>query len=318
MAPRIDKAKKAFEDFTGHKPKRVTRAQLDAADQAGWKLGQAVGVSYEATRDGETAKYYHEFKKSARPDLVSRDDGKQLYFTGGRYKVTDRGITDMPALFVVNPSKRRKASKTRSAPVAKARRRRRSSAKRRSAPRQVVVMRANPTKRRRRRSVGFRRNPIAARRRRSVRGLAAGGLSFGKMLMPAVGIGLGAVGAEIAMGYLPIPANLKTGVMRPITKGAVSIAGGMLISKVLKQKKLGEFFMLGGVIIAVHDFAKELIVKSAPSVPFGAYVGTSPGGTFGAYMNRPGLGYANAAQVGTPFNGVSSDGYAHGGPDFRA
>ena len=113
-----------------------------------------------------------------------------------------------------------------------------------------------------------------------------GGLNFVKGLGPAIGIAAGAVGSEVVMGYLPIPENLKTGVMRPLTKGAVGIVGGMVLSKVLKQKRLGNYFMLGAVVIAAHDFMKEMISKSAPGVKFGQYM-----------PSYPGLGYANAAEM---------------------
>src|SRR5258706_1957023 len=92
------------------------------------------------------------------------------------------------------------------------------------------------------------------------------------------------------MGYLPIPANLKTGVMRHVTKGAVGIAAGLVLGKVLRQKRLGDFFALGAVAIAVHDAVKEWIAGSMPHVPFGMY--TRP---FGSSLG--GMGYASPGQT---------------------
>lgn len=306
------KAAQAYADFSGHKPSKVSRAKLDDSDVVGWKLGRAVGVAYQATRDGETRQYFHEFKKAAAPDVVSREDGKQLYFTGGSYQVTDRGIEDMPQLFVVNPSPRKGRAK-RKAPMA-----RRRTATRRRATRQVAVFRANPVRRRRRRTAvarrrsyrrnpgsfartGFRANPARRRRRvmrrnpvrrmrrnPSARGAA---VNFGKMLLPAMGIGAGAVGSEILMGYLPIPANLKMGVMRHVTKGVVGIGAGYIIGKVFKMKRLGNFFMLGAVAIATHDAIKEVIANKASGI-------NQTG--FGQYTRLPrglgkGMGYINPA-----------------------
>lgn len=297
------RAAQAYADFTGHKPRGVKKSKLDDKNVNGWKLGDAVGVAYRATRDGETKQYFHEFKKSAAPTLVSRDDGKQLYFTGGRYKVTNRGIEDMPLLFTVNPSSRTRSKAKRKAPM-----RRRKTATRRRATRQVAVFRANPIRRRRRRVTrrrAFSRNPITTmrrnprRRRRSVAtrrfrrnpSARAAGVSMGKMLLPAMGIGAGAVGAEILMGYLPIPANFKTGALRHVTKGAVGIAAGMIIGKVFKMKRLGNYFALGAVAIATHDFLKEIIASRASGINtsgFGQYV-RPLGRQFG------GMGYINPA-----------------------
>jgi hypothetical protein len=302
--PPVRRAVKAFEDFSGHRPAKVRTAKLDDRDVTGWQMGPMVGIAYEAKRDGETQRYFHEFKKSARPNLVARDDGKKLYIDGGSYTVTERGIEDMPQLFVVNPSPRKGRSK-RKAPMA----RRRRTATRRRATRQVAVFRANPTRRRRRRTTSvarrsYRRNPIRRAVRRTRRrvtrsyrrnpsarrvGAAMGG--FGKMLLPAAGIGLGAVGTEVIMGYLPIPANFKTGVMRHVTKGVVGIAAGMLIGKVLRQKRLGNFFALGAVAIAVHDATKEFIASSMPSIAMGQYRPAIRG-------SLGGMGYANPAQIG--------------------
>lgn len=294
----IPRARKAFKEFSGHDPSRQYSARLDDRDVAGWKIGRTVGVAYEAKRDGETARYFHEFKKSVAPDLVVREDGKQLYFVGGRYKVTDHGIEDMPALFVVNPSprpsKRKAASKRKKAPMAT--RRRRKTARRRAPAVAVYARNPAPRRRRRRRATfgGFRRNPIRATRRRSVRRYrrnpirarraVAGFNKLSQMVLPAVGIGAGAVGAEIVMGYLPLPPMLKTGVARHVTKGAVGIAGGIVIGKLLKQPRLGKFFAAGAVAIAAHDALKEVIVANMPSVKFGEYLPRgSVAGSLGYY-----------------------------------
>lgn len=308
----LDRAKRKYEEFTGSKPRRVARISLDDEDIAAYKLGRAVGVAYEATRDGKKAQYFHKFKPSVRPDLVVRDDGKKLYFSGGRYTVTDRGIEDMPYAFVVNPSPRtgRRPKKRRLSPMARTVRRRRRRAvttyarnpapirrRRRTRRRMTAVtttFRRNPIRRRRRvsvhrrRRVGYRRNPIGA----------IGGMSLPSMLFPAVMIGAGAVGSELIMGYLPLPANLKTGMMRHLTKGAVGVAGGMAISKFLRQRKLGEAFALGALVIASHDAIKELILQFRPGTNFGMhmYMPSRRMGSFGDGGDNA-FGYVNPAQL---------------------
>lgn len=337
MAKPPRRAAKAFEDFSGHRATKIKTSRLDDRDVTGWRMGPVVGIAYEATRDGERQRYFHEFKKSARPDLVAKDDGSQLYIDGGKYKVTERGIEDMPQLFVVNPSPRK--GKTRGKTMV-----RRRTATRRRATRQVAVFRANPAPapRRRRRKTAvrrstFRANPAPRRSRRparksvvrryrrnpSARGLAGGAVNFGKMLLPAAGIGLGAIGAEIFMGYLPIPAGLKVGVMRHVTKGVVGVGAGLVIGKVLRQKKLGNYIALGAVVIAVHDAAKEFIASKMPDVRMGQYRGAIPS-SLGGY----GMGYVNPAQLTTmgeyvdvpnsSFAGVASQHGVGGETDYWA
>ncbi len=327
MTRRYARAAQAFEDFSGHKPTRVTKAQLQHTDAAGWKMGPAVGIAYEARRDGVTRQYFHEFAKSARPDLVSRDDGKQLFLVGGKYTVTNRGIEDMPELFVVNPSPRRRASTKGKTMAAKKRRK--------PATRQVAVFRANPAPKKRRRAPArrsYRRNPVAGigaarpKRRRFRRNPIGGGSGFkglGQLIVPAMGVGGGAVGAEVLMGYLPIPESFKSGIARHITKGAVGIAAGMIIAKLFKMKKLGLYVSAGAVVIATHDAIKEFIAARLPALPssgFGQYVTPLPS-QFG------GMGYVNPAATvrfgeyvpPMQFNGMSQAYPSPGGEtDFTA
>lgn len=303
---RIWRAKRAFEDFTGEKPDKVVKRRLDSGPVAGYRLGQAVGVAYEARRDGETAQYFHRFKKAARPELVVRDDGKQLYLTGGNYKVTDRGIEDrdnMAGMFVVNPSsrRRRKASPTRrrrtrtvtmrTNPV---RRRRRAVHRRRA----VTTYRRNPTPVRRHRR---RRASVAVGRRRYRRNPSGGGGKFNLMSTAFSGImiGAGAVGVEVIMGYLPIPATWKTGPMKYPVKAGLAIGIGMLIAKMggAKGRRVGELLALGGVVTAAHDMIKDTLAGALPGVKMGSY-NWAPYG-YNAPLNQsfPRMGYYTAGQT---------------------
>jgi hypothetical protein len=321
------RAAKAYKDFTGEKASKISTRRLDAVDQAGYRMGSVVGIAYEARRDGERAQYFHRFKTKSRPDLISRDDGKQIYIEGGSYKITDRGIEDrMPTLFVVNPSKRKGSSMarrarrrnasgqfTRSASGGGYRRRRRSRSRARNT---VTVLRTNPVRRRRRRArtalsraLPFRTNPIRRRRRsyrmrrnpirrrRYLRGfrrnpIGRGALGLGQvtsLIVPGMLTGGGAVGAEVVMGYLPIPASWKTGYVRHLVKGVLGVTGGLVIADVLRMPKLGEYFALGAIAIASHDALKDLISAQMPNLAFGSYL---PGRVLGDQF-----GYASPAQV---------------------
>lgn len=112
------------------------------------------------------------------------------------------------------------------------------------------------------------------------------------LIIPAVGIGIGAVGSELVMGYLPLPANFKTGVLRHVTKGGVSVVAGLTIAKFLRMKRVGEAFALGGIAIATHDAIKEWIVSTMPNAKFGEYGMYLAPGAAGR-----GLGYVNPAQL---------------------
>lgn len=301
------RAAKAYADFTGAVPTRSYAVQLDDKPVAGYRLGSLLGVAYEATRDGRKERYFHEFGPAARPDLAVKDDGSQLYITRGRYKVTDRGITDMPLAMIVNPSARPSLRKPRGTKTMRNRLGRFIARKRRPAARVTTVFRANPLPKRRRHKrrraalpAVFRTNPVrrshhrraAIVRRRYRRNPIEGGrgnLRLGALVMPALGIGLGAVGSEMAMGYMTfIPANMKTGMMRHVTKGVISLGAGWVLGKFV-NRKVGEAFALGGLTIAFHDAAKEAILKAMPNAQFGYY---SPGQMerMGAYMTRNQMG----------------------------
>ncbi len=309
------RAKQGFKAFTGHEPKKSQVAKLDGSDVAGYALGDMVGVAYEATRDGQTDQYFHRFKKAARPKLVSRDDGKQLYIAGGKYKITDRGIEDMPELFIVNPSSRRRKAKASKAPAKRRVTRKKKATpfmanpirrrRRRRATSAAPTFRRNPI-RRRRRATSFRRNPIRRRavsarrrgyRRNPTRSLGGkGGFNIMPIVLPSIAVGLGAVGAELLMGYLPIPAMFKTGPMRYLAKAAVSIAAGYAIAR-FGNRKVGEAFAMGGIAIAAHDAAKAAVTQFMPGAQFGGWDNYGYSTLSDRYGTTPGLGYYSPGQT---------------------
>lgn len=88
-------AKLGFE-FSGHRPKTISRVERKPVANVGLAIGECVGVMYRAKRDGETKTYLHRFvKKQARPLLIVLSDG-HLVLHGGAYTFTDRGIEDKP------------------------------------------------------------------------------------------------------------------------------------------------------------------------------------------------------------------------------
>lgn len=119
-----------------------------------------------------------------------------------------------------------------------------------------------------------------------------GTFNIAGVIMPAVLIGGGAVGAELLMGYLPLPAVLKTGPLRYVTKAAVSVAAGYFIAK-YGNKKAGEAFAMGGIAIATHDALKAGVTQFMPGARFGGFNWDKYGYNQIAesYGTQPGIGY---------------------------
>lgn len=157
--------------------------------------------------------------------------------------------------------------------MAAPRRRRRRHARRTTFRRNPIRMavRRNPVRRRRRRH-SMRRNPIRRMRRNPSRMLSGrGGINIASMILPGLMVGAGAVGAELAMGYIPLPTVLKTGPARYLTKGVISVMMGWAVAKYF-NRKAGEALAMGGIAIAAHDAIKAGLVSFMPSAKFGQYM----------------------------------------------
>ena len=90
---RVTSAAKGFERFTGHKASKYEVVESEPME-VGYKFGVLDGVLYTTKRDGKIEHYIHEFKKSAKPDLVASHDGNSIQIIGGNYSFTERGIVD--------------------------------------------------------------------------------------------------------------------------------------------------------------------------------------------------------------------------------
>lgn len=89
----IERAAQAFENFSGHSARYVNRIHVPDLRTV-WLLGTLHHIGYTAKRDGHTRTFEHVFSSHARPHLVVSVDGRQLGIVGGRFHVTDAGITD--------------------------------------------------------------------------------------------------------------------------------------------------------------------------------------------------------------------------------
>lgn len=90
---RLNRAKRLFEEFTGHEANIYEPVDIPEHDTA-VLIGELDGLLYTTIRDGVKESYIHEFKTKSRPLLCVSYDGKQLYIVGGRYIFKETGIND--------------------------------------------------------------------------------------------------------------------------------------------------------------------------------------------------------------------------------
>lgn len=179
------------------------------------------------------------------------------------------------------------------------------------AKRRRITVKAVRRRSRRRTVVSVRRkrrsNPryrVRSRRRRhsnprfSVAGLTS------QLIPAAYGAG-GAIALDVAMGYLPLPAMLKTGYAKHATRIVGAMGIGWIAKKFLRGR--GSAVAAGALTVAVYHLLKDVIVQFAPQVKgLGDYEeisidntadqigGYLPGAAMGAYLpdgsSAPGMG----------------------------
>lgn len=190
-------------------------------------------------------------------------------------------------MLLVNPRKRRrKAAKSGGAKRRRrkvgAKRRRRSSGKRRAATGYTIGnapvrrRKLNPRKRRRsrsRRRSFRRRNPISLRSFRPT--------NIMDTMMGAVPGAVGALGLDVALGFLPIPVTWKAGIPGYLTKIVGAIGVGMVAQNFVGSATAGKI-TTGALTVMFHGILRQLVSSNLPGVPLGLYLDT------------PGLGYAGS------------------------
>lgn len=89
----VIKAIQLFQRFRAQDPKFVDEIDVTFHREM-LAVGKVVAVEYDTVRSGKSERYRHEFTGKSRPTLTASFDGSQLYFVGGAYDFTDRGIVD--------------------------------------------------------------------------------------------------------------------------------------------------------------------------------------------------------------------------------
>lgn len=172
----------------------------------------------------------------------------------------------MSQLMLVNPRrKKRRKSRRKTSVVGFAnprapRKSRRRRARRVSAASYTAVRRGPRVGRRRRRGGGAGRK---------FGGLISGNIVNSTVIPAAMG-GAGALAVDVAWGFLPLPAAIKTGPMGPVAKAAGAIVLGALATKFV-GKQIGEKVATGYLTVLAYNLARGMLQKAMPNVPLSGY-----------------------------------------------
>lgn len=105
-------------------------------------------------------------------------------------------------------------------------------------------------------------------------------------LMPSAVGAVGALGLDLLLGYIPLPAALNTPMTRPLVHIAGAIGMGMIAGKMV-SRRVGEQVATGALVVTMYNMLKGFVATAMPNLPL------SGGDMFTSY---PSLSYAGAAQ----------------------
>jgi len=212
----------------------------------------------------------------------------------------------MAEILLVNPRKRKTARRKK--PVA--RKKARSAAQKRATAKMVAanrrrrnpkrrstktVARRKPTKRR----TTARRAPVRRRRTARRSNPALNMRSIQNQLVEAGTGAVGALGLGVIQGYLPIPANLKVGLVGTGIKALLAIGMGVVASKVkIVRGATANKMVNGALTVVLYDELKKQVQNFAPGIQMGEY------------LNDDGMGYygsgLTAGVMGDDYGGMGS------------
>lgn len=154
----------------------------------------------------------------------------------------------MSEILLVNPRRRKRRKKTT------VRRRRRN----------VYV--ANPKRRRKRRktSVGRRRRRNPARR------ITA--RTIQKQLTVATQGALGAIGLDIALAYIPLPAQLTGPIATPVVKGLAAVGLGAVAGMAGVRAETANRMTEGALTVQLHTIGKNMLSQFMPNIAMSEYM----------------------------------------------
>jgi hypothetical protein len=91
----------------------------------------------------------------------------------------------------------------------------------------------------------------------------------------------GALGLDIALGYIPVPANWKLGILGYVTKSVGAIGLGMIAQNFVRPATAAKMTE-GALTVMFHGILRNLTAQFAPAVPLGMYL-PSTNGNMGYY-----------------------------------
>lgn len=200
----------------------------------------------------------------------------------------------------------------------------RRTAKQKAATRKLVALnrrRKNPTRRRTAKKRPVRRRASAApkRRRASRRRRSNPALTTRSVRNQVMEAGTGAVGAlalDVVQGYLPIPANLKSGIVGTLVKAGLAISIGIIGSKVRIVSNATAGKMANGALtVVLHDELKKQVQTYAPGIQMGEYLGPDGLGMYEGAGYSPyddGLGGPYLPSLDTESLDFQQDGFGMG------
>ena len=161
----------------------------------------------------------------------------------------------MSEILLVNPRRRRRRKKTT-----------RKRARKR-----------NPVRRRRRRTTTRRRrrrNPAARMTARTIQ----------RDLTEALQGATGGLALDVTLGFLPLPANLKVGLVGTGVKALLAIGLGVVLSNTrMVRPATAKAWSNGALTVVLHGELKKLTQQFFPNVPMGEYLVTNDVNSLGYY-----------------------------------
>ena len=175
--------------------------------------------------------------------------------------------------------------------------------RKRRAKKKRVARRKKTAVRRRRRNPVARKRTVRRRRRRSNPNLSARGIT--KHIQTASTGALGALGLDIALAYIPLPAQITGGIVGKITKMVGAVALGVVANRFLGVSAANANRMTEGALtVQLHGIGRELLAQFAPGVALSAYMQDDGLGYYGSGWNPN----VPASDLGTYLPDISADG----------
>jgi hypothetical protein len=94
----------------------------------------------------------------------------------------------------------------------------------------------------------------------------------------------GALALDVALGFIPVPANWKAGMLGWVTKAIGAVGIGMawnMFGSASTAAKMTE----GALTVMIHGALRDVVATNLPAVPLGMYQEMSGLGYYGAGFN---------------------------------